>query len=162
MNWSSTIDAEFISQTLECTTADEVFLQLKASSNIGADMHDPFDSTLVCLDRLTSGVDFEWTLVLRKWHPNHNIGMEFRCFIGGDSRLLGIAQKDDSASYKFLESQELLNTIYDKIIELVPKVVQALDQSSFIMDVYIDIAPRYQAWVQDISPFLPGCQRLES
>ena len=26
MNWSSTIDAEFISQTLECNTADEVFL----------------------------------------------------------------------------------------------------------------------------------------
>ena len=35
MNWSSTIDAEFISQTLECTSADEVFLQLKASSKIG-------------------------------------------------------------------------------------------------------------------------------
>ena len=43
MNWSSTIDAEFITQTIECTTADEVFLQLKASSNISDDIHEPFD-----------------------------------------------------------------------------------------------------------------------
>lgn len=58
MNWSSTIDAEFISQTLECTNADEVFLQLKASSNIGADLCEPYDSSLVCLDRLTAPEDF--------------------------------------------------------------------------------------------------------
>jgi len=34
--------------------------------------------------------------------------------------------------------------------------------SSFILDVYIDIAPRHKAWVQDISPYLPGCDRLEN
>ena len=50
MNWSSTVDAEFISQTLECTSADEVFLQLKASSNIGRDLCEPFDTTY-CLQR---------------------------------------------------------------------------------------------------------------
>ena len=30
------------------------------------------------------------------------------------------------------------------------------------MDVYIDIAPNYRAWVQDLSPFLAGCKRLEN
>ena len=30
------------------------------------------------------------------------------------------------------------------------------------MDVYIDIAPRYKAWLQDVSPYLQGSQRLES
>ena len=81
MNWSSTIDAEFISQTLECNTADEVFLQLKASQNVSGDLCEPYDASIVCLERLTSREDFKWTLVLRKWHPNHNIGMEFRCFV---------------------------------------------------------------------------------
>ena len=34
--------------------------------------------------------------------------------------------------------------------------------TDMIIDVYIDIAPRYKAWVQDVSPFLPGSQRLEN
>ena len=33
---------------------------------------------------------------------------------------------------------------------------------TFLMDVYIDIAPRHRAWVQDFSPYLPGCERLEN
>ena len=34
--------------------------------------------------------------------------------------------------------------------------------NSFLLDVYIDIAPRYKVWVQDLSPFLQGCQKLEN
>lgn len=30
------------------------------------------------------------------------------------------------------------------------------------MDVYIDIAPRYKIWVQDITPFLRNSHRLEN
>lgn len=52
MNWSSTLDAMFISQTLECTTPAEVFLQLKASSNIGADLCEGYDQEFACLQRL--------------------------------------------------------------------------------------------------------------
>ena len=36
------------------------------------------------------------------------------------------------------------------------------DMQTFLMDVYIDIAPRHRAWVQDFSPYLPGCERLEN
>ena len=90
------------------------------------------------------------------------MGMEFRCFVV-DGALLGIAQKDDTASYEFLTDQTLLNTIYERIKVLVPKVVSALAPiNSFLLDVYIDIAPRYKAWVQDISPYLPGSERLEN
>ena len=42
MNWSSTVDAEFVSQSLACTTADEVFLQLKASSRVSDDLHEAY------------------------------------------------------------------------------------------------------------------------
>jgi hypothetical protein len=37
-----------------------------------------------------------------------------------------------------------------------------LDTDSFIADVYIDIAPRHKAWLQDLSPYLADCARLES
>lgn len=89
-NWSSTVDAEFISQTLECTTADEVFLQLKASPKTSEDLFEPYDSNFACQTRLTSEDSFAWTLVLRKWHPNHNIGMEFQCFVS-DGHLVAVA-----------------------------------------------------------------------
>ena len=89
--------------------------------------------------------------------------MEFRCFVK-NNHLVGIVQKDDTASYDFLSSQQLLETIYERIKTLVDtKVVKALAPlSCFILDVYIDIAPRHKAWVQDISPYLPGCNRLKN
>lgn len=43
------------------------------------------------------------------------------------------------------------------------KVIEAMAPlDSFVLDVYIDIAPRYKAWVQDIGPYLPDCERLEN
>jgi len=50
MNWSSTIDAEFMCGTPNCFTADEVFMQLKASNSVGDDLIKPFDSDKVNLD----------------------------------------------------------------------------------------------------------------
>ena len=54
---------------------------------------------------------------MRKWHEGHNKGMEFRCYIKG-SVLLGVVQKDDTASYAFLESQELLGTVMERVKDL--------------------------------------------
>ena len=86
--------------------------------------------------------------MLRKWHDGHNKGMEFRCFVK-DGILLGIVQKDDTASYAFLTNKELLGTIYERIRDILDtKVKQALHpMDSFILDVYVDIAPRHKAWI---------------
>ena len=74
--------------------------------------------------------------------------MEFRCYVK-DSVLLGIVQKDDTASYEFLANKELLDIIYERIRDILDtKVKQALQpMDSFILDVYIDIAPRHKAWI---------------
>ena len=100
---------------------------------------------------------------MRKWHDGHNKGMEFRCFVSGRT-LLGIVQKDDTATYPFLEDKNLLGTIFERINELLDtqakQALQPLD--SFILDVYIDIAPRHKVWVQDISPYIPHVERLSS
>ena len=114
MNWSSTVDAEFMCATINCFTADEVFLQLKASQAIGEDITKPFGLEDAQLRSLKSDKRFQWSLVLRKWHDNHNKGMEFRCYVK-DGSLLGIVQKDDTASYEFLTSQELLKTVFERI-----------------------------------------------
>ena len=117
MNWSSTVDAEFMSETLECYTVDEVFMQLKASGNVGDQFSKPFEieesQNVLCSERLFNKTDFGWAIVLRKWHANHNNGMEFRCYIR-DGTLLAIVQKDDTAHYEFLASsnQELLGKIF--------------------------------------------------
>ena len=63
---------------------------------------------------------------MRKWHDGHNKGMEFRCFVSGGT-LLGIVQKDDTATYPFLEDKNLLGTIFERINELLDtQVKQAL------------------------------------
>lgn len=72
--------------------------------------------------------------------------MEFRCYVHEGS-LLGIAQKDDTASFEFLQSEELLATIYERIKVLVESVTSSLVLPSYLLDVYVDIAPRYKAWV---------------
>lgn len=157
MNWSSTIDAEFMCATISCFTADEVFMQLKASNTIGDDLIKPFDTDSVSLDSVQAIEDFKWTIVLRKWHDGHNKGMEFRCYVR-DGILLGVVQKDDTAGYAFLANKDLLGVVYERITELIKsKVIGALKPlQSFILDVYIDIAPRHKAWVQDVSPYIPG------
>ena len=73
--------------------------------------------------------------------------MEFRCFIK-DGNLIGITQKDDTVNFPFLSDQDLINTIYSRIREVVPRVLSALEPlDSFLLDIYIDIAPRHKAWV---------------
>jgi hypothetical protein len=186
-DWSSSRDAEFIMDTLACHTADEVFTMLKASSKIGNDLQNPFtceseDGSIqrpFCLERLNEamaestegkGDSKNRVVVLRKWHEGHNRGMEFRAFVSQDGNLIGVSQKDDTASYEFLQGEELKATIFAQIKDVIAnKVVPAYKEAwtdllgeevetdlSLVVDFYIDIAPRHRAWVQDLSPFLPS------
>jgi hypothetical protein len=87
MAWSSAQDAEFISETLSCFTADEVFTQLKASARITDDLLNPFGLEGTCKEKLDV---VNKQLVIRKWHEGHNKGMEFRAFVR-DGKLVGLS-----------------------------------------------------------------------
>ena len=64
--------------------------------------------------------------MIRKWHEGHNKGMEFRCYVSGGT-LLGIVQKDDTATYPFLADKDLLATVFKQIHDLLDtKVKKAL------------------------------------
>ena len=114
---------------------------------VGKDLIEPYDGEYASQESVLNMEGFQWTVVLRKWHPNHNKGMEFRCFVR-DCELIGIAQKDDTAHYKFLQEEGLLGTVYERIKDLVYcSVNDVLEDESYILDVYIDIAPKHKAWV---------------
>ncbi len=45
--------------------------------------------------------------------------------------------------------------MFGRIKDLVDKLLVLLKYDTYILDVYIDIAPRHKAWVQDVSQLLP-------
>jgi hypothetical protein len=110
-------------------------------------------------------------VVIRKWHEGHNKGMEFRAFIK-KGKLIGLSQKDDTMSYDFL-TDALKSTIYKNIQDVIKKkVTQAYHEAwqclfqdtdfddTFVLDLYVDIAPRHRVFVQDISPYMPATASL--
>lgn len=133
LNWRSCQDAAFMTDTLNAISSDEVFLQLKASALPDLDLTDAP------------------VLVMRKWHSGHQKGMEFRAYVW-DGQMTGLQQKDETAHYEQAADEEFKGLVFGKVKQLVGKVGEALEFNSYILDVYIDIAPKHKAWVQDITP----------
>lgn len=77
--------------------------------------------------------------------------MEFRAFVK-DSKMLALQQKDETAHYPQID--DLKPVVFERCNDLVAKL-SCVPFKTYILDVYIDIAPRHKAWVQDISPLLP-------
>ena len=94
LNWSAPRDASWLNPMLQCVTADEIFTLLKSSTFVTHDLQCPFH------EAIPSFKTDEYYLVLKRWH-NLNRGMEFRCFIKGQS-LIAISQRDVTAYFEFL------------------------------------------------------------
>jgi hypothetical protein len=75
--------------------------------------------------------------------------MEFRAYIV-ESKLRGLQQKDETAHYPQIE--DLKKRIFARSSELAKTVSAELGFHRFILDIYIDIAPRHKAWAQDVTP----------
>lgn len=83
--------------------------------------------------------------------------------------MVGLSQKDDTACYDFLSIESLKTKIYSKVLECIKQkaIVGYKDawaglygletpcDDNFVLDVYVDIAPRHRVFVQDVSPLLP-------
>ena len=143
LNWSSPRDAVWVnSGTLECRTAGDVYLLLKASDFCAHDVHHAVQDTVVVPDQQhqqpshsseeLSGQQQQqhqqqepWSnqisrpnlqLALRKWctfYPSQ----EFRCFVS-DRQLLAISQRHHSQHWPHLverqqEFREVLQHFYD-------------------------------------------------
>ncbi|RKP39223.1 D123-domain-containing protein, partial [Dimargaris cristalligena] len=124
LNWSSPKDAVWITatNTLKCTSADEIFILLKSSDLITNDLLRPFRAVThdtdprISQQPLTPAIS---ELVLRKW-SNLNPALEFRCFVV-DQQIRAISQLDLN-HYGYLAGDEpkirvLIHTFFQTVVQ---------------------------------------------
>ena len=161
MDWSAPKDATWIAATnsMECRTANDIYLLLKSSDFITHDLEQAFDG---CEQESESderdplkepmssrGDSIQYHLVLRKTIPALVTSLEFRCFVR-NRRLLCICQRDLN-HYAFLPG--LVSNLRLRIQEFFDKNLQyTFPEESFVFDVY-NPAPHDRVWLIDINPW---------
>jgi D123 len=148
LNWSAPKDATWInaSGTMECQSAEDVYLLLKSSNFVTHDLEHAFDG---CVDADRPDLDdVPYFLVLRKYFQL-NPSVEFRCFVK-ERKLIGICQRELNY-FEFLSKMETdLRNIMVDFFE--SKLRDTFPDESFTFDVYIP-PPHNQVWLIDINPW---------
>lgn len=148
LNWSAPKDATWIAATnsMECSTPNDIYLLLKSSDFITHDLAHAFDDTA---DQATTpDPEIAYHLVLRKW-INLNPSVEFRCFVR-NRQLIAICQRD-------LNHFDFLFNMQDKLRQLMQeffdsKLRDTFSDPNFTFDVYIP-PPHDRVWVVDFNPW---------
>lgn len=158
LNWSAPKDATWINagNTMECRSANDVYLLLKSSDFVTHDLEQAFHE---CLDfaphskdeAAESGAKDEipYHLVLRQRIPAMVTSLEFRCFVR-ERKLVCICQRDLN-HFEFLEG--LLSTISPLIQRFFnDELRDTFSDESFVFDVYVP-PPHERCWLIDINPW---------
>ena len=162
LNWSAPKDATWISATnsMECTTPNDVYLLLKSSDFITHDLEQAFDGCEsdsatdadgTVATQLTPEPSIPYHLILRKTIPAIIPSLEFRCFVRR-RRLLCICQRDLN-HYEFLPSLiPLLKSLITGFFE--QKLQETFPDENFVFDVYVP-QPREtgRVWLVDVNPW---------
>lgn len=161
MNWSAPKDATWIAATnsMECRTANDIYLLLKSSDFITHDLEQAFDGCEQdsqsdeadpLKEPVFSRVDsIPYYLVLRKTIPALVTSLEFRCFVR-NRRLLCMCQRDLN-HYAFLPG--LVPDLSSRIQDFFDKNLQrTFPGDNFVFDVYTP-APHDRVWLIDINPW---------
>lgn len=165
LNWSAPKDATWINATnsMECRSANDVYLLLKSSDFVTHDLEQLWDG---CEDVSSSEdeeagdgtrdfrsepkqVDLPYHLVLRKTIPALNPALEFRCFVRA-RQLLCLCQRDMNY-FSFLSPlvakfRSLIQGFFEKNLQ------RAFPDQDFVFDVYIP-PPHDRVWLIDINPW---------
>ena len=164
LNWSAPKDATWIAanNSMECTSANDIYLLLKSSDFITHDLEQAFSDCSTPDTTHTPEVDTEppipYHLVLRKsvsqWMPS----MEFRCFVRR-RRLLAVCQRDLN-HYDFLGP--LAPTLQDLLYEsITANLKSTFPHETFVFDVYVPKpVPGGRIWLVDINPWAPRTDPL--
>jgi hypothetical protein len=147
LNWSAPKDATWISATnsMDCRTANDIYLLLKSSDFVTHDLEQAFDG---CDD--DEDIEIPYHLALRK-HVLMHVSLEFRCFVR-QRRLVGISQRDLN-HYDFLfqdNMQRRLSLTIQKLFD--DKLRDTFPDENFVFDVYVP-PPHDRAWLIDINPW---------
>ena len=164
LNWSAPKDATWISATnsMACTTPNDVYLLLKSSDFITHDLEQVFDG---CEDESEDESDsakedeegsvdksfskVPYHLILRKTIPAFNPALEIRCFVRS-RHLLCMCQRDLN-HFDFLPRliprlRSLIQEFFDKNLE------RSFPEENFVFDVYIP-PPHDRVWLIDVNPW---------
>ena len=164
LNWSAPKDATWISATnsMACTTPNDIYLLLKSSDFITHDLDQVFDD---CEkesedERESASEDEEksmdkrllkipYHLVLRKIIPAFNPALEIRCFVRSRN-LLCMCQRDLN-HFDFLprlipKLRSLIQDFFNKNLK------RSFQDESFVFDVYIP-PPHDRVWLIDVNPW---------
>lgn len=165
LNWSAPKDATWINATnsMECHSANDVYLLLKSSDFITHDLEQAFDG---CIDADAKPSNTEtntkdekeeqspessipYTLTLRKTIPSLLPSCEFRAFVRVRT-LLCISQRDLNY-YSFLTP--LVPSLTKVIQEFFTAHLKAtFEDENFVFDVYIP-PPHRRVWLIDMNPW---------
>jgi D123 protein len=153
LNWSAPKDATWINPTnsLECHSADDVYMLLKSSDFVTHDLEHAFDDCVEdendpCSKMMLT--DIPYRLVLRK-NFQLNPSLEFRCFVRR-RKIIGICQRDlNHFDFLFKMRNELRERILTFFNE---KLRDTFPEENFAFDVYIP-QPHKRVWLVDINPW---------
>ena len=164
LNWSAPKDATWISATnsMACTTPNDIYLLLKSSDFITHDLDQVFDDCEKesedeyesanedeenSMDQSLSKIPYH--LVLRKTIPAFNPALEIRCFVRSRN-LLCMCQRDLN-HFDFLPRliPKLRSMIQDSFDQ---NLKRSFPDESFVFDVYIP-PPHDRVWLIDVNPW---------
>jgi hypothetical protein len=158
LNWSAPKDATWISMTknsMECATANDIYLLLKSSDFITHDLEHAFDDTDPDTDTDITQENIRYVLVLRKWFKV-NPSCEFRCFVR-EKRVVGICQRDlNHFAFLFPMVDSLRATILE-YFDITLK--DTFPDGDFVFDVYLP-EPYNKVRLMDINPWAPRTDPL--
>jgi hypothetical protein len=158
LNWSAPKDATWISMTknsMECATANDIYLLLKSSDFITHDLEHAFDDTDPDTDADITQESIKYVLVLRKWFKV-NPSCEFRCFVR-EKRVVGICQRDlNHFAFLFPMVDSLRATILDYFDSTLK---DTFPDGDFVFDVYLP-EPYNKVRLMDINPWAPRTDPL--
>ncbi|KAL8676599.1 MAG: hypothetical protein Q9186_006899 [Xanthomendoza sp. 1 TL-2023] len=167
LNWSAPKDATWINATnsMECISANDVYLLLKSSDFVTHDLEQVFDDCVPLSPSPNNDdgdnaeakeAEIPYHLILRKTIPALVPSLEFRCFVRKRT-LLCITQRDLN-HYDFLPN--LVPTLRPLIERFFTENLKTtFEDEDFVFDVYIP-PPHRRVWLMDINPWAPRTDPL--
>jgi hypothetical protein len=150
LNWSAPKDATWMSATnsMECQTANEIYLLLKSSDFVTHDLEHAFDDTDDQEETADMKTEVPYHLVLRKW-ITLNPALEFRCFVR-NRKLMAICQRDLNHFEFLFKMQDKLGSVIQEFFDI--RLRDTFPDPNFTFDVYIP-PPHDRVWLIDFNPW---------
>ncbi|KAF2016368.1 D123-domain-containing protein [Aaosphaeria arxii CBS 175.79] len=164
LNWSAPKDATWINATnsMQCSTPNDIYLMLKSSDFITHDLQQVFDDTEpddptdTNSDPVASGISsIPYHLILRKW-ITLNPSVEFRVFVR-NRKIIAICQRDLNHFDFLFSMQDRLRQEIQDFFSI--RIKDTFPDDNFTFDVYIP-PPHNRVWLIDVNPWAPRTDPL--